>query len=98
MKKRLGPEHPVMSRLPEFLEFTVRCAETRLLRMGVLEKPLAQMSALSRAGAIAAAYGSSLLRAPLRLLPRKRLTETYLRDPAMKQAAASGEEPVRLVR
>jgi bacterioferritin (cytochrome b1) len=99
MKKRLGPEHPVMSRLPEFLEFTVQCAETRLVRMGVLEQPLSQMSALSRAGAIAAAYSASLLRAPLRLLPRKRLTETYLRDPALKRAPSpSGDEPIRLVR
>src|SRR5947209_5128890 len=28
MKKRLEPGHPVMSRLPAFLEFTVQCAET----------------------------------------------------------------------
>jgi hypothetical protein len=98
MKTRLDPGHPVLSRLPEFLEFTVRCAETRLTRMGVLERPLAQMSALSKAAAIAAAYGSSLLRAPLRLLPRRRLTDTYLRDPAMKRVAPSDEEPIRLVR
>src|SRR5205085_4939610 len=48
MRSRLPADHEVLSRLPEFLEFTVACAETRLQRMGVLARPLAEMSALSK--------------------------------------------------
>jgi hypothetical protein len=101
MKSRIPQErNAVLSRLPAFLEFTVQAAEKRLLRMGVLEKPLAEMSALSRSAAVAAAYGLSVLSLPRRLLPRRRLTETYLRDPALTRAAPSpsGDDPIRLVR
>jgi hypothetical protein len=96
MRLRLPAQHQVVSKLPDFLQFTVDCAETRLLRMGVLEKPLAEMSAVSRAAAVAAAYGLSALSLPRRLLPRRRLTETYLRDPAILRG--ENEQPVRLVR
>jgi hypothetical protein len=96
---RLPAEQPVLSLLPEFLGFTVACAETRLLRMGVLTKPLAELSLLEKAAAVAEAYGASLLSAPLRLLPRKRLTDTYLRDPHLLHRPKSNEEdPIRLVR
>ncbi len=97
MRSRL-PEHEALAKLPAFLEFTVQCAEKRLLRMGVLEKPLAEMSAVTKAAAVAAAYGGSLLRMPLKLLPRKRLTDTYLRDPAMRRERPAEAEPIRLVR
>jgi hypothetical protein len=72
--------------MPEFLAFSVACAEKRLLRMGVLTKPLAELGGLQKGLAVAEAYATSLLRAPLRLLPRKRLTETYLNDPAVMRA------------
>ena len=99
MRKRLPADHPVLSVLPDFLRFTVDCAEKRLLRMGVLTKPFAQLGALEKAAAIAEAYGTSLLSSPLRLLPRRRLTDTYLRDAAVLQrAAAADDEPIRLVR
>jgi len=99
MRSRLPAEHPVLSLLPEFLGFTVACAEKRLLRMGVLTKPLAELSLLEKSAAVAEAYGASLLSAPLRLLPRKRLTDTYLRDPHVLHRPESGEEdPIRLVR
>jgi 1,2-phenylacetyl-CoA epoxidase catalytic subunit len=86
MRKRL-PEHEVLSQLPEFLRFSVACAEKRLLRMGVLTKPLQELSELTKALAVAEAYGTSLVTAPLRLLPKKRLTETYLRDPEVLRGA-----------
>jgi len=98
MRTRL-PNHPVLSRMPDFLRFSVDCAEQRLLRMGVLAKPLAQHSALEKSVAVGAAYGGSLLRFPLRVLPRRRLTETYLRDPAIAQPAGEEREnPLRVVR
>ena len=99
MRKRLPAGHPVLSVLPEFLQFTVACAEKRLLRMGVLTRPLAELGLLEKTAAVAEAYGTSLLSAPLRLLPRKRLTDTYLRDAAVLQRAAPEEdEHIRLVR
>ena len=87
MRARLPREHAVLRQLPAFLEFTVACAEERLLRMGVLRKPFAALSAGEKLAALAAAYGGSLLRAPLRLLPRRRLTATYLGDPALAARA-----------
>jgi hypothetical protein len=86
-----GGEHPVMKHLPAFLDHANACAEIRLRRIGVLDRPLAELSRLRRALLVAEAYGgkllgglASLVTAPLRLLPlwprKKRLTDTYLRD------------------
>ena len=86
MRKRL-PEHEVLSQLPEFLRFSVACAEKRLLRMGVLTRPLAELGAAEKALAVAEAYGTSVITAPWRLLPKKRLTETYLQDPEVLREA-----------
>jgi bacterioferritin (cytochrome b1) len=98
MRSRLPADHPVLSLLPQFLDFTVACAEKRLLHMGVLTTPFANLGALEKAAAVAEAYGTSLLSTPLRLLPRKRLTDTYLRDPAVLKRGAEEEETIRLVR
>lgn len=101
MKKRLDSNHPVLRQLPAFLERTVACAEQRLLRMGVLERPFAELSIASKGAAIAAAYGASLLSLPLRPFRRqKRLTETYLRDPQiLKSAQVPAEtEAIHIVR
>jgi bacterioferritin (cytochrome b1) len=100
MERRLGKagalgatdgEHPVMKHLPAFLDHANRCAELRLRRIGVLDRPLAELSGARRALLVAEAYGgkllgglASLIALPLRLLPlwpkKKRLTDTYLRD------------------
>jgi len=96
MRSRLPADHPVLAKLPAFLGFTVDCAETRLLRMGVLSKPFAELGSFEKAACVAEAYAT----APLRWLrPRKRLTETYLRDPSIAhRPPEDGEEPIRLVR
>src|SRR5207248_2941985 len=44
MSRRLPSDGGVLSQLPAFLEFTVACAEKRLLRMGVLHRRLAEIS------------------------------------------------------
>jgi bacterioferritin (cytochrome b1) len=91
MEKRLPKDHVVLKHLPAFLEHANRCGELRLRRIGVLERPLAELSTGKRALLVAEAYGGkalgglvSLLMVPLRLLPfwpkRKRLTDTYLTD------------------
>jgi bacterioferritin (cytochrome b1) len=97
MRSRL-PAHPVLSELPRFLDFTVECAQTRLVRMGVLTKPFAQLSRFEKAAAVTEAYGAAVLGWPLRKLRRRpRLTDTYLRDPHLRQHEVP-KEPLRLVR
>ncbi len=91
MEKRLPPNSNVIAFLPKFLEHANTCAETRLLRIGVLDRPLSEISGAKRALLVSEAYGGKLLGGlgslamlPLRALPfwpkKKRLTDTYLRD------------------
>lgn len=99
MHKRLPQDHPVLRHLSAFLELTNRCAELRMRRMGLLDRPLAELGSLRKAALIAEAYGGkalgsvgSLLTLPLRLLPfwprKKRLTDIYLADPHIQEAHA----------
>jgi len=94
MASRLPKDHPVLSRLPEFLEKSVACADLRMQRIGLLDRPLAALGRGQRAALVAEAYAGKLLgalarlvAAPFRLLPpfrRRRLTDTYLQDPAIR--------------
>jgi len=111
MKKRLPADHVVLKHLPAFLAHANECAELRLRRIGVLDRPLAELSGVRRALLVAEAYGGKLLAGlgslvtlPLRLLPwfrKKRVTDTYLRDPhvtgyqlpAPESSAAQLQEP-----
>jgi len=91
MEKRLPAEHVVMKHLPAFLAHANRCAEIRLRRIGLLDRPLEQISGAKRALLVAEAYGGkvvggigSLVALPFKLLPwfrKKRVTDTYLADP-----------------
>ncbi len=93
MGKRLPANHPVMSQLPEFLAHTNRCAETRLLRIGLLDRPLAKLGKARKAALVLEAYGwklpgaiASIVMLPFRLIGKlfrksDRLTDTYLTDP-----------------
>jgi bacterioferritin (cytochrome b1) len=92
MEKRLPKDHVVLKHLPAFLDHANQCAELRLRRIGVLDRPLAEVSGARRAALVVEAYGGklvgglgSLVVSALRLLPfvpkRRRLTDTYLRDP-----------------
>ena len=88
-EKRLPP-HPVLSRMPEFLALCMQCNETRLQRMGLIDRPLSELSTASKAALVAEAYarktGSSALARLASLRPggKRRLTETYLDDPAIR--------------
>jgi hypothetical protein len=91
MRKRLPADASVLRHLPAFLDHANTCAELRLRRIGVLDRPLAELSGAKRAALVAEAYGGklvgglgSLLMVPLRVLPwfkKKRVTDTYLLDP-----------------
>src|SRR3954469_11637002 len=76
MKKRLPADHVVLKHLPAFLAHANKCAEIRLRRIGVIDRPLSALSGAKRAALVAEAYGGkligslgSLLALPLRLLP-----------------------------
>ena len=108
MVKRLPQDHPVLVQLPKFLEATIGTAETRLRRLGLLDRPLAELGTARRGALILEAYAGkalgglvSLITAPLRLIPgsigvffgrRRRLTETYLDDPAVRALPAPEHE------
>jgi bacterioferritin (cytochrome b1) len=91
MEKKLPADHVVLKHLPAFLAHANHCAEIRLRRIGVLDRPLAEISKARRAALVTEAYAGkalgglgSLLALPLRLLPwfkKKRVTDTYLLDP-----------------
>ena len=104
---RLVPlDHEVMRHLPSFLRATLVASERRLLRMGLFDRPLAEIGYLERARLIATAYGYKALDfwTP-RLRRQKRLTDTYLVDPIVvasqreppAEAVAVAEPPVHTV-
>lgn len=103
MQKRLPADHPVLRQLPAFLQFANRCAETRLRRLGLLDRPLAEVSATTKSKWVATAYAhkakaAALARATkatrrLRMQPATpRLTDTYLKDPRVVAFAAEVED------
>ncbi|MBV8758127.1 MAG: ferritin-like domain-containing protein [Deltaproteobacteria bacterium] len=103
--KKVPADHVVLKHLPAFLEHANRCAELRLRRIGVLDRPLAEVSGAKRAALVAEAYGGklvgglgSLLALPLKLLPwfkRKRVTDTYLADPHVTGYQLPAGEPAQ---
>jgi len=99
--KHLPKEHPVLSQLPLFLAHSLRCSELRLQRLGLCDKPPSAMSRAEHAGLLAelagrklAGAGKRVLLFPLRLFPvgqKKRLTDTYLDDPAVRSLGDEAE-------
>jgi hypothetical protein len=96
MQKRL-PAQPVLSRLPEFLALALRCNEIRLQRMGVLQGPLGALSPMQKSALVAEAYArkggatARKLANAVSLRGKKRLTETYLNDPAVRALVLDAE-------
>jgi len=91
IEKRVPADHVVMQKLPAFLEHANKCAELRLRRIGVLDRPLSELGGAKRAALVAEAYGGKLIGgigglvvSLARMLPfvpkKKRLTDTYLTD------------------
>ncbi len=102
--KKVPADHIVLKHLPAFLAHANQCAETRLRRIGVIDRPLSELSRFKRKLLVAEAYGGkllgslgSLLTFPIRMLPwfkKKRVTDTYLLDPHVTgyQLPAPGAE------
>jgi len=82
LTRKVGADHPVMSRFEAFYEHSLRCFETRIQRLGLSEVPPSRLSAAAKISLIA------LL--PFRMLGARfrfktqLLTKTYLDDPALK--------------
>jgi hypothetical protein len=93
---------PVMRQLPAFAHAVAASHELRLRRMGLLDRPLADVPAGRQLLLVAEAHGAklldraaALLAAPLRALGvarTRRLTDTYLTDPALRRRAAPEPE------
>jgi hypothetical protein len=101
MQKRMPADHAVLRHMSAFLEHTTRCAELRMQRMGLIDRPLAEVSRARLALCVAEAYAAklpgaivSLVTLPFRLLAapfrrRRRVTDTYLDDPHVRNFAAA---------
>ena len=94
VERHLPKDHAVLSQLRPFLSHCLRCAETRLMRLGLCETPPSELGTPAKLALVAGLgarklghTGWSALSWPLRWLPiaqRKRLTDTYLQDPAVR--------------
>jgi len=96
MERTFGNEpSAVMRQLPAFARAVAASHELRLQRMGLLDRPLAQVPPWRQVLLVAEAHAArfwgrafSLVAAPLRalgLLPRRRLTDVYLADPDLRR-------------
>jgi hypothetical protein len=98
MKGRLPMDHPALAQLPALVRHSVRVAETRLMRIGLCDRPLSSLSAPRQLLYVLEAYLGKLLVGlvglvlsvvllPVRALGGlrpKRLTDTYLDDPLVR--------------
>ncbi|CAG1000176.1 hypothetical protein ARNL5_04035 [Anaerolineae bacterium] len=85
IRKRVDMNHPVMRLLPDYLGKALETTQLRLLRMGMLEKPFAEMGRMECFFAIVRSmtwkFGRKLL--PWNWFAKKRLTDVYMGDPYM---------------
>jgi hypothetical protein len=98
MRSRLPADQPALRQLPALVRHSVRVAETRLMRIGLCDRPLSSIPAWRKLLYVVEAYAGKLLGGlvglvlavlllPLRavgLFRTKRLTETYLDDPLVR--------------
>ncbi len=98
MKRRLPMDHPTLQVLPELVRHTVRVAEVRLQRIGLIDRPLSSLSSGRKLLYVLEAYAGKLASGllgmvlgvvlfPLRMVGffrPKRLTDTYLDDPQVR--------------
>src|SRR5262249_4256647 len=96
-----------LAQLPDLVRHTVKMAEARLHKIGLVDRPLSELGAAKKLALVAEAYTGKLvggvlalalavILAPLRLLGffrRKRLTETYLDDPLVRDGRGESAEP-----
>jgi hypothetical protein len=86
MRRRADAAHPVWRQLPAFAQHTATVTELRLQRLGLLDRPLAALPRWQRAQLVTEGLAARVM-APLLPARRRRLTSTYLLDPALAAPA-----------
>jgi len=89
IQRKLGTKHEVLSQAEPFLAHVVALTELRLRRMGLLKGSLSELGRLRWAWLV---FRAQLHRQLARFKKTRRLTDTYLRDPAL-QRRSDGAEP-----
>jgi hypothetical protein len=84
VQRRLGTDHEVLSQAEAFLAHVVAVTELRLQRMGLLHGSLSELGGFRRAWLVARAQ---MHRQWARFRRTRRLTDTYLEDPALQGRA-----------
>ncbi len=95
IERRLPKHNPVLQQLPAYLAHTLRCSELRLSRLGLLQRPLLELSLAFRLALMAELFVSKAAHSITGWLTRvfsflpfvgrpPRLTESYLLDPAVQ--------------
>ncbi len=90
MSRFLPSDHAVLTQLPGFLKTTLSANDLRMQRLGLISRPLDQLSFAYKAYAVASAYGWKAAKAILPTRGVVRVTDSYLDDPVV-QAFASGK-------
>lgn len=99
MKRTLPMEHPVMRQLPAFVRHSIAMAELRCKRIGLTDRGIDDLPITEKLALVAEAYGGRAVEnlvkkrvekvlSPLKLFgffKPTRLTDTYLKDPAVKK-------------
>jgi hypothetical protein len=89
MERMFAGGSPVMRKLPGFARAVAASHEVRLRRMGLLDRPLAEIPAWRQVLLVVEAHAAKLLgRVRSLFTPRRRLTDVYLSDPGLHPAAA----------
>jgi len=86
IQRYLPQGHPVLAQLPQFLAHTLRCAELRLVRMGMSPEPPSQLSWTRRSQLLVATARGKLSSALHRSFRGpSRLTDSYLTDESLRK-------------
>lgn len=87
LDKRVDKEHPVLKQLPGLLQSILKQTDTRLQRMGMTDKPLAEYSKMSKFSAVVSAVTRKGLRKLRfwRWFGHQSLTKTYMVDPYLDE-------------
>ena len=84
--KQLPQTHPVLSQVKAFLAHALRCSELRLVRMGMVDRPLSELPKSTKAKYLFAALRGKVTHGATRLFRRPvRLTDLYLNDPYLRR-------------
>ena len=89
---QLPPGHPVLSQVKPFLAHALRCAELRLMRMGMCDRPLSEMPRHQHARFLLAALRGKVTHSATRWFRKPtRLTDRYLNDPSLRHMLTEKE-------